>query len=192
MLDVAETGQPGLLSLTSSVHPLEIPWLEAGNSFSWQMGLNLTGQPIANGSLEFIPEGGLIDVTADYRLTAQRCETQWTGHSGPGGELSCPSMVTTLLVDEPLQAGPTASIPFGDVSASGSPHVLFTLSVPEEAAVAGPFTFALGFTVMGDESATPGSLPATGSAIAGALAAGTILLGAGLLAKLGYRRAGRP
>lgn len=132
-------------------------------------------------------------MASDYRLTAQRCETQWTGHSGPGRNLSCPSTVTTLLLDEPLQAGPTARIPFGDLSASASPHILFTLTVPEEAAVAGPFTFALGFTVMGngDETARPSSLPVTGSAIAGALAAGTMLLGAGLLARSSWRRAGR-
>lgn len=191
MLEVPETGHPGLLGLTSSVHPLEIPWLEAGDTFSWQIGLHLTEQSLADGSLEFIPYEGLIDVTTDYRLTALRCETQWTGQSGSGRELSCSSKTTTLLVDHPLRLGPTAHIPFGDVPAAGSPHILFTLSVPEKAAVAGPFTFALGFTVSGDEAARQPDLPVTGFAIAGALAAGVMLLGAGLLAKLIGRRAGR-
>jgi hypothetical protein len=190
MLDVPETGQAGLLSLTSSVHPLEIPWLEPGDTFSWQIGLQLTGQPIADGTLEFIPHGGLMHPDADYRLSAQRCETQWTGQSGTGGELGCSSGATTLLADSPLQLGPTARIPFGDV-ASTSPHILFSLSVPEEAAVAGPFTFALGFTVMGDEAARRSNLPMTGLAVGGSLAAAIVLLGAGLFARFSGRRVGK-
>lgn len=187
MQGIPETGQAGLLGLTSSVYPLEIPWLEPGETFSWQIGLHLTEQPIADGTLEFIPYGGLMHPDADYRLAAQRCETQWTGESGTGKNLSCSSGGTMLLADSPLQLGPTARIPFGDVSASASPYILFTLSVPEEAAVAGPFTFAIGFTVMGDETAGRSNLPVTGFAVAGSLAAGAVLLGAGLFAKFSAR-----
>lgn len=191
MQGVPETGQPGLLSLTSSVLPLEIPWLQPGDSFSWQIGLHLTDKPLADGTLEFIPDGGLLHSGAGYRLTAQRCETQWIGRSGTAGELSCASETTILLADSPLQSGPTARIPFGDVAASTSPHILFTLSLPEEGAVAGPFTFALGFTVMGDEAATLDDLPETGFAVVGSLAAAGVLLGAGMLAKLSGRKGGK-
>lgn len=189
---VPETGQAGLLSLTSSVLPLEIPWLEPGDTFSWQIGLHLIDKPVADGTLQFIPYGGLMQPNAGYRLTAQRCETQWTGQSGTGGELGCASAASILLADSPLQLGPTAWIPFGDVATLTSPHILFTLSLPDEGSVAGPFTFALGFTVLGDETEMRNDLADTGFAVAGPLAATVILLGAGLLAKLSGRRAGKP
>src|SRR5688500_7963757 len=60
MQDVTETGMPGLLSLRSSVLPLQVPWLAPGDSFSWQIGLHLRDQPVGDAALEFIPEGGLI------------------------------------------------------------------------------------------------------------------------------------
>ena len=191
MVDVPETGQTGLLSLTSSVYPLEIPWIDPGETFSWQIGLHLTEQPIANGTLEFVPHGGLLHPDAGYRLSAQRCETQWTGQSGSGAELSCSSRATMLLADSPLQLGPTARIPFGDVAASNSPHILLTLSLPAKAAASGPFTFALGFTVMGDASGTPSDLAVTGFAVIGSLSTAAVLLIAGLLAKFTGRRSGR-
>lgn len=191
MGDVPETGQVGLLGLTSSVQPLEIPWLEPGGTFSWQIGLHLTDQPVADGTLEFVPYGGLIYPGTGYRLTAQRCETQWTGQSGTGSELRCSSGATILLADSPLEEGPTARIPFGNVAATTSPHILFTLSLQEGAAVAGPFTFALGFTVMGDEAARPNDLAETGFAVVGSISTAVVLLGAGLFAKFSGRRVGR-
>ncbi|WP_309107120.1 hypothetical protein [Arthrobacter sp.] len=191
MQDVPETGQAGLLSLTSSFLPLEIPWLQPGDTFSWQIGLHLKDQAVADGTLEFIPYGGLMQPRAGYRLTAQRCESQWSGQSGTRGELKCASGATVLLADSPLQSGPTAQIPFGDVAASTSPHILFTLSLPEGGAAAGPFAFALGFTVMGDEASRRSELPETGFAVAGALATGVALLGAGLFAKVTGRRAAK-
>jgi hypothetical protein len=57
--------------------------------------------------------------------------------------------------------------------------------------VAGPFTFALGFTVIGDETTSPDSLPTTGFAVVGSLAVAVVLLGAGLLAKSIGRKAGK-
>lgn len=192
MDDVPETGQAGLLGLTSSAYPLDIPWLEPGEAFSWQIGLHLTEQPIAAGTLEFIPYEGLVQQGAGYRLTAQRCETQWTGQSGSGSPMKCASEVTTLLADSPLGAGPTARIPFGSVAASERPHILFTLALPKDSAVTGPFTFALGFTVMGDEAVTPNRLPDTGFAVVGTLSAALLLLGAGVAAKFSRRRVFRP
>jgi hypothetical protein len=192
MRDVAETGQPGLLSLTSSVLPLKIPWLGPGDTFSWQIGLRLTEQPVANGTLEFIPYGRLVQPGTGYRLTAQRCETQWAGQSGSNAELSCAPGAKILLADALLEAGPTARIPFGDVAGSTSPHILFTLALPEGSAASGSFSFALGFTVVGDEAAMDDSLPHTGLTGVGALGAAGALLGAGLLIRLaGSRRAGK-
>lgn len=191
MRDVEETGQPGLLGLTSSVLPLQIPWLEPGDSFSWQIGLRLTEQPVADGTLDFIPYGGLTQQRAGYRLVAKRCETQWTGQSGTNAELECPSGEVTLLADALLETGPAARIPIGSVAASTSPHILFTLSLPDQGASAGPFTFALGFTVIGDETMRNNSLPDTGFAAVGVLIAAVALLAAGLFARLAGRRTGK-
>ncbi|AUZ35687.1 hypothetical protein C3B78_15350 [Arthrobacter sp. PGP41] len=192
MRDVQETGQQGLLSLTSSVHPMQIPWLEPGDTFSWQIGLHLSDQPVADGNLEFIPIGGLLQPNTGYRLTAKRCESQWTGQSGTDAELECAAEARTLLADALLEAGPTARIPLGDVAASASPYILFTLTRPDESAVSGPFTFALGFTVMGDEAARDSSLPDTGFSGPLALTAGAVLVGAGVLTRLVRRKAGNP
>lgn len=185
---VPETGTLGLLSLTSSVVPLEIPWLMPGDTFSWQIGLHLKDQPVADGSLEFIPDGGLIHPGTGYRLTAQRCETQWSGLSGTNAELTCASGARTLMAGSILQMGPTARLGFGEIPAAPSPHIRFTLSLPEQTASSGPFTFALGFTAMGDEAKAETQMPHTGFAAIGLLAAAFILLAAGFLAKVAGRK----
>lgn len=201
MQAVTETGHPGLLSLTSSVQPLRIPWLEPGDSFTWQIGLHLADQPLGGGTLEFIPAGSLLSPDAGYLLTAKRCETQWAGTSGTGKELACASGATTLLDEAPMEAGATPRIPLGNVTSDTSPHVLFTLSLPEqtlpEAALPEKslpkdgFTFALGFTVMGDDAAGSNKLAKTGLAAAGFLAVAVLLLGAGLIVKLAGRSVGK-
>ena len=185
---VPETGTLGLLSLTSSIVPLQIPWLMPGDTFSWQIGLHLKDQPVADGSLEFIPDGGLIHPGTGYRLTAERCETQWTGKSGTNAELTCASGAETLMDGSILQMGPTARLGFGEIPAAPSPHIRFTLSLPEQTASSGPFTFALGFTAMGDEALAETQLPHTGFAAIGLLAAAFILLAAGFLARVAGRK----
>ncbi|TLM86497.1 hypothetical protein FDW83_01745 [Pseudarthrobacter sp. NamE2] len=190
MVEVVENGQPGLLSLRSSVSPLEIAWLDPGESFSWQIGLNLTGQAAANASLEFIPHGGLTQPDTGYVLTAQRCETQWAGYSGTDSHLSCTSGVKTLMTDVALEHGPTARIPVGDVIAGTSPHILFTLTRPYGSKTADSFTFALGVTVMGEDPTKDSALPKTGIASGGLLAAAAATLGAGFIAVLFSRKAG--
>ena len=189
MLAVPENGLSGLLSLTSSVFPLAVPWLEPGETFTWQVGLHLKDQPVAGGSLEFLPYGGLVQPDARYALTAQRCDTQWSGTSGPGSVLRCASGATTLLSNVPLQQGPPPPVPVGNVTAGTSPHILFTMSLPEGAAAVDPFNFALGITVMGDDVPTAGDLPDTGLAATGVLTTAALLLAAGLSAKVAGRRA---
>lgn len=192
MVEVAENGRPGLLSLTSSVFPLTIPTLSPGEAFSWQIGLHLAGQPAADGSLEFIPHGGLTRAGAGYVLTAQRCETTWTGHSGTGSQLACAAGATPLVTNVALEDGPTARIPVGHFTAGSSPHIRFTLTRPHGSIPADSFTFALGFTVMGDDQ-TGGSsaLPNTGTAGTGLLAAAAAFIGAGLTALFLGRKAGK-
>lgn len=182
MQDVPETGMPGLLSLSSSVLPLQVPWLAPGDSFSWQIGLHLRDQPIADAGLEFIPSGGLIHPGTGYRFTAQYCPTQWLGRSGINTHLSCPSGGSTLIAKDLLQIDPAAEMALGELSAHGSPHVLFTLSLPEEAASSGSFTFALGFTAMGDEATPVHEMPHTGF-MAGLLPLACALLASGLIAR---------
>ncbi|MDQ0731109.1 hypothetical protein [Arthrobacter sp. B1I2] len=191
MVEVVENGHPGLLSLTSSVSPLAIAWLNPGDSFSWQIGLHLTGQSAANGFLEFIPQGGLTQPGTGYVLTAQRCETQWTGHSGPDSNLSCASGARTLMTDVALEDEPTARVPLGDVIAGTNEHILFTLTRPHGSKTADSFTFALGVTVMGEDPTNDSALPDTGIGNRGLLAAAAALLGAGLIAVLLGRRAGK-
>jgi hypothetical protein len=183
MQDVPETGQAGLLSLTSSVIPLQIPWLERGDSFSWQIGLHLKDQPFAGGSLEFVPDGGLTHEGPGYELTAQRCKTQWIGQSGINSMLSCPTGASTVMTGTIAHLDPADRIRIGDVTSDESPHILFTLSLPEDGA-SSPFTFGLGFSVLGDETTNPVKLPHTGFAAVGLLCAAGILLAGGFIARL--------
>jgi hypothetical protein len=185
---VPETGTLGLLSLTSSIVPLDIPWLMPGDTFSWQIGLHLKDQPLADGSLEFIPDGGLIHPGTGYQLTAQRCETQWSGKSGTNAELTCASGARTLMAGSILQMGPAARLGIGEIPAAQSPHILFTLSLPEQTASSGPFTFALGVTAMGNEALADTNMPHTGFATIGLLSAAFSLLAAGFLAKVAGRK----
>lgn len=187
MQDVPETGTPGLLSLTSSVLPLQVPWLAPGDSFSWQIGLHLRDQPAADAGLQFIPDGGLIDQGTGYRFTAHSCPTQWLGRSGVNSQLSCPSGASTLVEKDILQMDPAATMPLDDLSANGSSHILFTLSLPEGAASSGSFTFALGFTAMGDETTPADELPLTGF-MAGLLPVAGALITGGLIARLVPRK----
>ncbi|TLM70918.1 hypothetical protein [Pseudarthrobacter sp. NamB4] len=189
MREISETGQPGLLSLTSSVLPLEIPWLKPGDSFSWQIGLHLAEQPLADGSVEFIPFGGLVQPATNYLLTARRCEKQWAGQSGTNASMACASGAKIVLSDFPLGSGATAKVPLGDITASAAPHILFTLSLPKEAFPGDPFTFAIGFTALGDDyPARQDGLAETGGRVSGFLTAAAALLGAGLYVTLRGRR----
>jgi LPXTG-motif cell wall-anchored protein len=191
MVQVAENGRPGLLSLTSSVFPLTIPALSPGESFSWQIGLHLTDQPAAGGSLEFIPHGALMQPEAGYVLTAQGCETQWTGQSGTGSQLGCTTGARALVTEVALEHGPTARIPVGNITVGTSPHILFTLTRSKGSAIAAPYTFALGFTVMGDDQMRDSNaLPSTGAATTGLLAAAGALAGAGAIAMILGRKEG--
>lgn len=192
MVQVAENGSPGLLSLTSSVFPLRIPPLSPGESFSWQIGLHLTDQPASEGSLEFIPHGALMQPEAGYVLTAQRCEAQWTGHSGPGSQLGCTTGARALINEVALDQGPTARIPVGNITAGTAPHIRFTLTRAKGSATAEPYTFALGFTVMGDDPTMDrNALPNTGTAAVGLLAAAGALAGAGAIAVFLGRKEGK-
>ena len=182
MHDVPETGMSGLLSLSSSVLPLQVPWLAPGDSFSWQIGLHLRDQPVAGAALEFIPDGGLIHPGTGYRLTAQHCQTQWVGRSGVNSQLNCPSGTSTLFAESILQMDPATVITLRDLSAHESPHILFTLSLPENAASSGSFTFALGFTAMGDTKTSADEMPFTGL-MAGLLPIACALLASGLIAR---------
>ncbi|MEW1810221.1 hypothetical protein AB0284_05895 [Pseudarthrobacter phenanthrenivorans] len=191
MVQVAENGSPGLLSLTSSVLPLTIPALSPGESFSWQIGLHLKGQPAAGGSLEFIPHGALMQPEAGYVLSAQRCETQWSGQSGSGSELGCATGAGALITEVALDQGPTFRIPVGDITAGTAPHLLFTLTRSTGSAAAGPYTFALGFTVMGDgPSKDSNALATTGTFAVGLLTAAGALAGAGAIAVFLGRKEG--
>jgi hypothetical protein len=190
MNPVPETGQPGLLGLTSSVYPLEVPALAPGDHFSWQIGVHLEDQPLGDGSLELVADGALAVPGHGYELTARRCGTQWSGTSGTNAEMTCSSGASPLGAD--LLQKQSARIDLGDLEASRTPYVLFTLSLPENGSPAGPFTFGLGFTAMGDEDQRENSLADTGFGAIGVLSAALVVVAAGFgLNALGRKRSTR-
>jgi hypothetical protein len=190
MNPVPETGQPGLLGLTSSVYPLKVPALGPGDHFSWQIGVHLEDQSPGDGSLELVADGALAVPGHGYELTARRCATQWSGTSGTNAEMTCSSDAIPLGAD--LLQMQSARIDLGDLEASRTPYVLFTLSLPENASSAGPFTFGLGFSAMGDEDGREDNLADTGLAATGLLSAAlfAVIAGFGLHA-LGRKRSRR-
>lgn len=192
LVPVPETGASGLLSLSSSVYPLVLPALGAGESFSWQIGVSVD-QPNAAAALQLTADGEIAG-TGTYIVAVDECDLPWQGSSGLGGTLQCPvgstSRIAAVTMVEHRQ---DVVVPLRDVQVGTPSYLRFVLSRPAGSQDPGDATLALGIgiTAGGDDGgATPPGQPRalplanTGAVVLqGVFAGGSLLLlGAALAA----------
>ncbi|WP_307030379.1 hypothetical protein [Arthrobacter globiformis] len=192
VLPVPETGGEGMLRLTSSVYPLDLPALSAGQSFSWQVGVVLDGPASASATVQLQAAGSLAAGPGAYRVSARSCPMQWQGTSGNNARLSCPAGERRILSADSFAAAGTFSYPLGSFTTADAPWVLFTLERPGSAGFepgpdTGTLKFGIGVVAGGDETSTQ-PLATTGAQILGYLGAGIVLAAAGAAVLLGRRR----
>ena len=191
LIPIPETGEPGLLSLSSSVYPLKFPALEPADTFSWQIGVSLSGHASATTTLQLTAAGLLA---SGHRISVEECGSPWQGTSGRNQVLECdggalPRVPATTLTE----LNRDVRIQLRDLHA-GTPHYLmFRLERPAGTALPadGTLLLGIGVTAAGDEEEVvppsrlkdeggirdPGvQLGNTGAQVASALLAGTGLL----------------
>jgi LPXTG-motif cell wall-anchored protein len=188
VLPLPETGGEAMLRLTSSVYPLDIPHLTAGQSFSWQVGVVLDGPENASATVEVQASGSLAAGPNAYRITARSCPVQWQGTSGKDAAMSCPAEERPILAAESFSAAGTIRYPLGNFTADDEPWVLFSLEGPRSASPeAGSLKFGIGVVAGGDES-SHNPLARTGAELLGYIAAGIALIATGTGVLLARRR----
>lgn len=188
VVPLPENGGEGMLRLTSSVYPLDIPPLSAGQQFSWQVGVVLDGPDNASATVQLQASGALAAGSDAYRVTARSCPIQWQGTSGINARMSCPAGERRILAAASFSAAGTASYPLGSFTAADEPWVLFSLERPQSSgADPGTLRFGIGVVAGGDES-SPKPLAQTGAEVLGYARAGIVLLAAGAGILLSRRR----
>lgn len=185
-LPVPQTGKDGMLRLTSSVYPLDIPNLGPGESFSWQVGAVLDGPDSATATLELQGSGSLSAGPDAYSITAQSCPVQWTGTSGKNATLWCGPGAKQIVAVDSFGSGGGVAYPLGRFTTAEQPWVLFRLERPADAAGAdGTLLFGIGIVAGDDDGGTrpPPDLAVTGMNVLPYLAgaAGFALIGTGLI-----------
>lgn len=189
VVPVPETGGEGMLRLTSSVYPLDIPPLSAGESFSWQVGVLLDGPKSASATLQVQAAGSLAEGPGAYRITARSCPVQWLGTSGRNASMSCPVAERRILAAESFSAAGPLSYPVGDFTARDAPWVLFSLERPPTAGPeAGTLNFGIGVVAGGGDEPAGQPLAYTGADVLGYVAGGLALAAAGAGILLARRR----
>jgi LPXTG-motif cell wall-anchored protein len=192
VVPVPETGGEGMLRLTSSVYPLDLPLLSGGQSFSWQVGVVLDGPTSASATVQLQAAGSLAAGPGAYRITARSCPVQWLGTSGKNARMSCPAGERRVLSADSFSAAGTFSYPLGNFTTTDAPWVLFTLEHPGSAGLepgpgSGTLKFGIGVVAGGDESSTS-PLAETGAQILSYIGAGIVLVAAGAGVLLARRR----
>jgi hypothetical protein len=189
VVPVPETGGEGMLRLTSSVYPLDIPPLSAGESFSWQVGVLLDGPKSASATIQLQAAGSLAEGPGAYRVTARSCPVQWLGTSGRNASMSCPVAERRILAAESFSAAGTLSYPVGDFTARDAPWVLFSLERPPTAGPeAGTLNFGIGVVAGGGDEPAGQPLAYTGADVLGYVAGGLALVAAGAGTLVARRR----
>jgi hypothetical protein len=202
LIPVPETGAAGLLALSSSVYPLVLPALGAGESFSWQIGVSVD-QPTGAATLQLTADGEIAG-TETYVVAADECDMPWQGSSGLDGALHCPVGFTSRLAAVTLvEHRPDVVVPLRDVEEGKPSYLRFVLSRPAGSPDPQDATLALGIgiTAAGKDDGgvtPPGQRPAdplanTGAAVLQGLFAGggLLLLGLAVTAAAG-RKKSRP
>ncbi|SDQ44253.1 hypothetical protein SAMN04489738_0865 [Pseudarthrobacter chlorophenolicus] len=199
LIPVPETGAAGFLSLSSSVYPLALPVLDAGESFSWQIGISLD-QPSGESTLQVTADGGIAGADT-YVVAVDECDVPWQGNSGLGGNLRCPSGSTPRIAPVTLvEHRQDVQVPLRDLRGGTSPYLRFVLSRP--AGSQDPpdtsLTLGIGVTAAGSDDVAmvpPHPRPSAPLANTGAAVLQSVFAGLGLLllgaAVLAVRRPAR-
>ncbi|KIC67735.1 hypothetical protein RM50_06945 [Pseudarthrobacter phenanthrenivorans] len=192
LVPVPETGAAGFLSLSSSVYPLALPALQAGESFTWQIGISVD-QPSGQSTLQLTADGGIAG-TNTYLVSVDECDVQWQGSSGLGGDLRCPTASTPRIAPVALaEHRQDVLVPLRDLRGGTSPYLRFILSRPggSQDPRDTSLTLGIGVTAAGNDDAVsppaqrpPVPLANTGAAVLQGLLAGSglLLLGAAAVA----------
>jgi hypothetical protein len=184
VIPVPETGAAGFLSLSSSVYPLTLPVLSAGESFSWQIGISLD-QPGGESTLQVTADGEIAG-TDTYVVSVDECDVPWQGSSGLGGDLRCtigstPRIAPVTLVEHRQDV----LVPLRDLRSGSSPYLRFVLSRPADSQDPPDtaLTLGIGVTAAGNDHAVvpPGQRPPAPLANTGAAVLQGLLAGGGLL-----------
>ncbi|MGX9899676.1 hypothetical protein ACW0JT_06780 [Arthrobacter sp. SA17] len=194
-LPVPQTGKDDMLRLTSSVYPLDIPYLGPGDSFSWQVGAVLDGPDSATATLELQGSGSLSAGPDAYAITAQSCPVQWTGTSGKNATLLCGPGAKQIAAIDNFGSGGGIAYPLGRFTTADQPWVLFRLERPAGAAGAdGTLVFGIGIMAGDDDGGTrpPVDLAVTGINVLPHLAGAGALTLAGALLVRAVRRKEQP
>jgi len=151
---VPEVGSPGMIALSSSVHPLVFPALAAGQSYSWQIGITLDGPQSGHSTLQLAATGSLTG-TGGYQIEIDKCPSLWAGVSGLGQALSCPSGAQPVVPLQALSAVKQGvSLPLEELTAGTSWYLRATLQRPADA-LAQPnepyLRLGIGISAFGDE-----------------------------------------
>jgi len=184
LIPVPETGVNGFLSLSSSVYPLTLPVLSAGESFSWQLGISLD-QPSGGSTLQVTADGEIAG-TDTYVVSVDECDVPWQGSSGLDGDLRCPIGSTPRIAPVTLvEHRQDVLVPLRDLR-SGTPlHLRFVLSRPVDSQDPPDtaLTLGIGVTAAGNDHAVvpPGQRPPAPLANTGAAVLQGLLAGGGLL-----------
>jgi len=195
LVPVPGSGAPGQLALSSSIYPLDFPYLAAGDSFSWQLAVTLHGEESGTSTLRIAATGNLAKA-GGYRISIRECGTLWRGSSGKNRSLNCSLGARTVVAEQPLAAiDQGVDLPLGSLHEGTSPFLAVTLHRPaeERSLPAEPYLhLGIGIYGVGDEPAAhPGRwLAFTGSTAAPWLTAGIALVVAGSALTLARRRKG--
>ena len=196
-IPIPETGEPGLLSLSSSVYPLKFPALAPTDTFSWQIGVSLSGHASATTTLQ-LTAAGLLAV--GHRISVEECGSPWQGTSGRNQVLECDGGALLRVPATTLtELNRDVRIQLRDLQ-TGTPHYLmFRLERTARTALPadGTLLLGIGVTAGGDEEVVPPSrledeggirdpgvqLGNTGAHVTSALLAGIglLLLGGAIL-----------
>lgn len=195
LIPVPETGAPGMVSLLSSVYPLTFPALNPGDSFSFQLGVNLSDASQGQGFLQLAATGSLAQA-GGYSIHIAECDSLWQGSSGVSQSLTCETDSSNIISAQPITGVDQAiKLPLSDLKAGISRYLLVTLQRPAVATAlpADPaLNLGIGVFGFGDDPAAADEdrLATTGARLKPFLWGGGALLVAGVGVAAAHQRKG--
>lgn len=187
-----QVGAAGRLQLSTAPDPLGVQDLAPGETAYWRVDAALLVEERARLWLAVDGAGGMSTDPAGLRVEVLRCPVAWTSSLCPSGDES------VVLPDAPVARLLGAdAVPVTTISPAAPAHLLAVVRLPTSAFVGRNGTVRLTLTADGDtETVSTGSrgrLPSTGAVLAGPLllGAGMLLGGVVLASARGRRRAAK-
>lgn len=195
---VAETGEPGLLRLSSDERAPLWSTLSPGQQTRWLIRADLEGEDRGEVALE-LRAGGELAGPGGLTVSISACDGEF-GDPSAAAAPACRGERDEVLEETPLADVASAPdeggdrYPVGEIAEGDPRQFLVTLALPAEAATPqGETRVGLGVHARGDDAPAgePDELAVTGADIAALalLAAGLVGIGAGVAALRRARRA---